>query len=304
MRKLLAANFFSLARAKRIWLLGIFMAGMGAFGGILTRQDVARGYVSGLDNVMLSEISVLFLLMPAMAALFINTDYHDGAIRNKLTVGCARSAVYLANLISMYAVYILATLLYTAVLLLFGLGIPVEAPQAVFSQYLMLMLVMLAETAMGVFLATVVSNRSVLVFSVFMSMSMMFGAQIINDVLLSPPMIDDYGGMVMTTEEEDGTVVMQYIDKDGNPIQPEDIPQAPNPGYVRQPWRTVLRTVNQVQPGGQMIEILSEGYQDLDEDGQQIMLETPYWLLAVHALTVTAVFTLAGLLIFKKKDLK
>lgn len=303
MRKLLAANFFSLARAKRIWLLGIFMVGMGAFGGIVTQQDVARGLIRSLDGVLLSDISVLFLLMPAMAALFINTDYHDGTIRNKLTVGCARSAVYLANLLSMYVVCILATLLYTAALLLFGLGIPVEAPQAVLSKYMMLMLVMLAETAMGVFLATVVSNRSVLVFSVFMSMSMMFGAMTINEVLLSPPMIDDYGGVVMITED-DGTNVMQYIDKDGNPIQPEDIPQVPNPGYVRQPWRTVLRTANQVQPGGQMIEILNEGYEDLDEDGAQIVLETPYWLLAVHALTVTAVFTLAGLLIFKKKDLK
>lgn len=112
-------------------------------------------------------------------------------------------------------------------------------------------------------------------------------------------MVDDYGGVSFTTNE-DGTVTTQYLDKDGNPIKPEDIPRVPNPSYVKEPMRSFLRTVNSIQPGGQLVEILEDGHEEPDGSKPQ----TPYWQLAAYALAMSLAFTGAGILLFRRKDLK
>lgn len=303
MRKLLSVNFHTLINTKRVWLGALFMAGLAVFGDVSLYRVKAGGFEVSIDSVLIENLPVLFLFMPAMAALFINTDYHDGTIRNKLTVGVSRRTVYLSNLITTYLLTVAYTVEYIALALLIGLGLERNAPGLVAEQVLMCMVTMLALMAISVFVATMVTNRSVLVFTVMLAMGLLFGSQIINDVLLNPPMIENYSGVTFTTIE-DGMQVMQFIDKNGQPIDPEDIPIVENPHYVPEPWRSVLRKVNDIQPGGQIFDILSNGHMDLDEEGNQIQAETPYWEMALYSLAVTLVFTGLGLILFQRKDLK
>ncbi len=299
MGKLLSANFYAMFRSKRFWL-GLFMVAAMAVYMVVDINKMKR-LAGELDDGVFQSAILLFILLPALGALFINTDYHDGTIRNKLTVGHTRVAVYLSNLLvncAAGAIYIAA---YEIIYLLVGfpfLG-SLSRPQAFLVKLGMLSLVLLSLTAIFTLLATMITNRSVLLYCALLGMGLVLAAQMVNARLAGPEMVDDYGGVSFTTNE-DGTVTTQYLDKDGNPIKPEDIPRVPNPSYVKEPMRSFLRTVNSIQPGGQLVEILEDGHEEPDGSKPQ----TPYWQLAAYALTMSLAFTGAGILLFRRKDLK
>lgn len=299
MRKLLSANFYAMFRSKRFWL-GLFMVAAMAVYMVVDINKMKR-LAGELDDGVFQSAILLFILLPALGALFINTDYHDGTIRNKLTVGHTRARIYLSNLVTNCAVGVIYITAYEIIYLLVGfpfLG-SLSQPQAFLIKLGMLLLVLLSLTAIFTLLATMITNRSVLLYCALLGMGLVLAAQMVNSRLASPEMIDDYGGVSYTTNE-DGTVTTHYLDKNGNPIKPEDIPRVPNPSYVKEPMRSFLRTVNSIQPGGQLAEILEDGHEEPDGSKPQ----TPYWQLAAYALTMSLAFTGAGILLFRRKDLK
>lgn len=304
MRKLLSANFFSMIHAKRFWLGCIYMIAAPIMDVISLRRTM--DYMvndPSLDKNLLNCVPWLFILLPCLCGLFINTDYHDGTIRNKLTVGCSRSSVYISNLITLY----IAALFYLALaeisVLIAGAGIPILDPSAVVGKLLLLLLLFLALTAIAVLIATMVTNRSALVVCALIGLGLMFGGQMVISILSNQPEIPDYQGVTFFVNE-DGGQVMKYQDKNGNPVDREDIPMIPNPSYVPEPASSVLRTFNQISPGGQLWEILWDGHQEFDSDGNPMIVNPPAWQLAVYSLGVAAGFTLLGLALFGKKDLK
>lgn len=306
MGKLLSANFFSMIRSKRFWVGAILMAVVGAGSAWDVYRMQAQGFDMTLDGSLWSGAAVLFLVAPALGALFINTDYHDGTIRNKLTVGRGRAQVYVSNLLMVYAVTLFYLVLGAGLTWLAGaaLGIPVAAPEEAAGKLLLFAVMFLALSAIATQMATLIVNRSALILTVMMAMGLLFGGQIIDSMLQDPEMMDDYNGVTFITEE-DGSVSMQYMDKEGNPIDPKDIPRVPNPRYVREPWRTALRTFNQIQPGGQLSEIILGSYAQYDpEQGAIVDMETPKWLLVTYSLGLALAFTGAGILLFRRKDLK
>lgn len=299
MRKLLSANFYAMFRSKRFWLGLFMMAAMAVY--MVVDINKMKRLAGELDDGVFQSAILLFILLPALGALFINTDYHDGTIRNKLTVGHTRVAVYLSNLLvncAAGAIYIAA---YEVVYLLVGFPLlgGLSRPQAFLIKLGLLSLVLLSLTAIFTLLATMITNRSVLLYCALLGVGLVLAAQMVNARLAAPEMVDDYGGVSYTTNE-DGTVTTQYLDKDGNPIKPEDIPRVPNPSYVKEPMRSFLRTVNNIQPGGQLVEILEDGHEEPDGSKPQ----TPYWQLAAYALAMSVVFTGAGIVLFRRKDLK
>lgn len=299
MRKLLSANFYAMFRSKRFWI-GLFMMAATAVYMVVDINRMRR-LAGELDDGVFQSAILLFILLPALGALFINTDYHDGTIRNKLTVGHTRVAVYLSNLLvncAAGAIYIAA---YEVVYLLVGFPLlgGLSRPQAFLIKLGMLGLVLLSLTAIFTLLGTLITNRSVLLYCALLGVGLILAAQMLNARLAAPEMVDDYGGVSYTTNE-DGTITTHYLDKEGNPIKPEDIPRVPNPSYVKEPMRSFLRTVNSIQPGGQLAEILEDGHEEPDGSKPQ----TPYWQLACYALATSLAFTGAGILLFRRKDLK
>ncbi|WP_322173067.1 ABC transporter permease [Acutalibacter caecimuris] len=304
MRKLLSANFFALSHSKRFWLGGAVLVVAAALDVLGLYKMQAHGEAVSLDNTIVSCAPWQFILLPCLCGLFINTDYNDGTIRNKLAVGHSRTAVYMSNFITVYAMELFYMALALSTIFLVGIGLPVDEPGHVAQGLGVLLLSILALTAISVFLATLIANRSALVVCAMVGLALMFGGQIINGILENPKMVADYGGVVFVTDEE-GEQKMQYLDREGNPIDAEDIPMVRNPHYVEEPQRTMLRQFNEMHPGGQLWEIMWNGHREYNEDGSEaIVVQTPRWLLATYALAVTALFTGAGILLFRRKDLK
>lgn len=299
MRKLLSANLYAMFRSKRFWI-GLFMMAATAVYMVVDINKMKR-LAAELDSGLFQSAILLFILLPALGALFINTDYHDGTIRNKLTVGHTRARIYLSNLITNCATGVIYITAYEIIYLLVGFPLlgGLSRPQEFLIKLGILLLVFLSLTAIFTLLATMITNRSVLLYCALLGVGLVLAAQMLNARLAASEMVDDYGGVSFTTNE-DGTVTTHYLDKNGNPIKPEDIPRVPNPSYVKEPMRSFLRTVNNIQPGGQLVEILEDGHEEPDGSKPQ----TPYWQLAAYALATSLVFTGAGILLFRRKDLK
>lgn len=304
--KLLSANFFSMLHTKRLWLGAAFMAGFAGIE-IWSRQSLAReGFVSEtLDECILSFAPTLFILLPIVCGLFINTDYHDGTIRNKIAVGRTRSSVYIANLLIVWLVELFYTVIPLPIVLIGGIGLGFDNLPSVIVRSGLLLLCIAALAAIATFIATLITNRYALVLCALLAIGMMFGSQMINGMLESPDTMPDYKDVVMMTDE-DGNMSYEYTDSEGNVFtDPDDVPMVPNPNYIREPLRSILRTYNNVSPGGQLWEIVQQGHEEWDVKTQGVVtLETPYWQLALYSVCVTAGFTLLGLLLFRRKDLK
>ena len=95
MRKLLSANLYAMFRSKRFWI-GLFMMAATAVYMVadINKMKKIADFRGELDSGVFQSAILLFILLPALGALFINTDYHDGTIRNKLTVGHTRARIY------------------------------------------------------------------------------------------------------------------------------------------------------------------------------------------------------------------
>lgn len=308
MMKLLSANFFSMLHTKRLWLGAAFMAFFAGVGEFTIRREMAQGLYkeATLDDPFLSFAPMLFILLPIVCGLFINTDYHDGTIRNKITVGRTRSSVYLSNLLIVWLVEIFYTVIHVAVVLIGGVGIGFDNLPSVALRSALLLLTIAALAAIATFIATIMTGRYALVLCALLAIGMMFGSQIINEMMTSPDMIPDIEDIVYISGE-DGVMTPIYTDSDGNThdYDDDDIPMKPNPHYIREPLRSILRTYNNISPGGQIWEIINRGHEEWDiETQQQVVNETPYWQLTLYSVCVTAGFTALGLVLFRRKDLK
>lgn len=306
MMKLLSANFFSMLHTKRLWLGAAFMAFFAGMDIFTFRREIARGIKDlTLDDHILSFAPMIFILLPIVCGLYINTDYHDGTIRNKITVGRTRSSVYISNLLTVWMVEIFYTVIHVVVVLIGGIGIGFDNLPSVALRSALLLLAIAALAAIATFIATIMTGRYALVLCALLAIGMMFGSQIINQMLESPDTMPDYNDVVMMTDK-DGNMSYQYTDSEGKVYtDPDDIPMVPNPNYIREPLRSILRTYNNVSPGGQLWEIIQRGHVEWDiETQQQVVHETPYWQLTLYSVCVTAGFTVLGLLLFRRKDLK
>lgn len=302
---LLHGNFYALLHTKRFWIVTALLTAGAAWDAIAQQQMAAFDGGVLIDNTIVNCAAWQFILLPCLCGLFVHTDYHDGTIRNKLTVGHSRATVYLSNFITVYAMELFFLALSVSTVLLVGAGLTIGNPWNVAVRLGVLLLLFLALTAVCVFAAMLITNRSALVICAMVGLGLMFGGQAVCLMLESPKVVPEFSSVTMTTNE-DGDQTMQYLDKDGNPIAVDDIPLVPNPGYIDEPFRSILRTANTIQPGGQLWEILWDGHWVFSEDGAQVetMEQTPRWQLALYSAAVTLSFLGLGLALFRRKDLK
>lgn len=293
MWKLTCANTVAMLRSRRLWIGAGFVA---VVINLLWSQTLAPGDEGfGLDFRVFEFLSVGAVLVPVVAALFINTDYHDGTIRNKLCVGHSRPAVYLANL----AVCCLAGVFYFALHLLTVLplghalgGRLTRAPGELLARGAASLGVLLSVTAIAVVVATLMTHRSVTVVIILMAALLLDGAMLIENQLAQPPEVPDITETVETING-DGDTVIQYVDREGRLVKPAEAPMAPNPMYVGEPLRSVLRRANDLLPGGQIFQLMS-----LTEERQ------PPWAIGLNGAATAALATGLGLMLFRRRDLK
>jgi ABC-type transport system involved in multi-copper enzyme maturation permease subunit len=275
MRKLLRANLYRLWRDKIFWICTAAMLGFSMFmvlqGG---RADALEGWGRDLDYYYFNPPAYCGLILAVAIARFIGTDYDDGTIRNKCVIGHTRSELYLANL--------LTCLLYTTVLFaawaVGGLaGIPYFGlwSMGLAGYFQMMVLELLAFLAMASFLVCIaqfITNRSASVITVFAAMAIfMLGCYFYNALCQPETYMDGY------TIHSNGTV--DFGD------------EVVNPAYLAGTVRVVYEAILYILPTGQQIWIANE------------TMTQPVFM-GICSVAFFTVFTVIGLLLFRKKDLK
>ena len=273
MTNLLRANFFRMRRDHMFWTcFGTVLVCSTVFMFFWCRDDIQHGFQTKLEQYYFNMALPLGLFTAVFAAMFLNAEYSEGTIRSKLTVGHTRREVYLAHFLTVLT----ASLFFVAAWLIGGcVGIPMVGAwecgfQVVALHVLVAVCFTAAFAAIFTFLGLILSGRSATVIVVLAWFALLLGASVIENILSEPEFAS---GIVMTV---DG---MQTMD-------PE-----PNPYYVSGALRTFYEFLRDIIPAGQAIQVQSMAVLD------------PLRALLCD-LGVTAVFTLGGLALFERKDLK
>ena len=280
MSKLLHAEFSRLIKNK-IFLLGLLvMTGVPLYGvGVryyeyyftqTTIWETADGlwFVGGI---------YLAVVLSVFISLFIGTEFNDGTVRNKLTVGHTRDEIYLSNLIACTCVSLFYHIIYIAVL--FGAGTLLlktwETPLKTLGIMTVLSLAaVIALSAVFTMLAMLIHSRSAgAVTAMLVAMAMLIGAVTIFSMLTAPEFIENTFEMSI-----DGEIVP------GDPI--------PNPRYLTGVKREVYRQILNLMPVGQMIRFGNLEY------------SADMSALPLYAAGITLVCTITGLALFRRKDIR
>lgn len=275
MTNLLRANVYRLRRTRVFWGGLAASAGFGAFMVYTRVSDYRRyGTVFILDRIFFIFGIMAGFLLSMVVSTTLGTEYSNGTIRNKLTVGHLRRDVYLANLISMT----LTSWLYCAAyaLAVTVLGVPFAGWLTVPGKVIGIAFVgiFILEAAFCAIYTAISMNCShkaaTAIICIMAFFAMMVASTYVYNMLEAPPELPLYelsiGGEIETVME-------------------------PNPRYLEGAKRAVYEFLFDILPTGQST--------------QYFMLEFAHPLrMILCALGITAVSTGAGLLFFQRKDLK
>ena len=284
MRNLFSANF---ARLRKNLLFWFSVAVMACYAVIMlaswyrTNQIILQSdrpeMAMGMDQFLFSVIGLIGILLAAFVGLFLGTEYSDGALRSKLIVGHSRSAVYLSNLFAAVIASFLMCLAYIAVIL--AVGVPVYGPSTTEP---LILLRRLAE-ALAVCMAHC---------ALFTLVTMNWGNKALSAVVC---VLGVLALMWMTSGMRNHLIEPEFYTSEVFDEALQDWVASeprPNPNYVGEPLRTVYRFFCDILPTGQGMQLT----------GTKVEGRSP--LLAVYSLAITAVSTAAGLLLFRRKNIK
>ena len=275
MSKLLSANFLRLRHSRLFWAGMLLMFLFGLLPVLsLYNMHVRYGYDTVLDSTLFSYTILIGLVTAIFTSLFVGTDYSDGTIRNKLIVGHTRIAIYLANLVTMGAAALLFCLSCLVSTLAFGLpllGAPVAGLQTLCPLLFGSLLLALAFAAIYTMVGMVCSNKAaVAVICLVALMLLMIGSSWVVAMLTEPEFYENY---TLTDGE------MEVIENVRNPRYPTGV------------WRDVLEFLNDFLPTGQSMQY------------SQTQVAHP-WLMALWSFLIALGATLAGALVFRRKDIQ
>ncbi|MDE6025207.1 MAG: ABC transporter permease [Lachnospiraceae bacterium] len=282
MNKLLSAEFTRLFKS-RLFKVCMFLSGaLGALFIIVRWMDVRanvtayanlpREYSKADDMIFFGPMFVVFV-MAIFTGLFVGTEYSDGTIRNKLIVGHKRSSIYISKLV----VCIVANIIIHAICIFvpWGLGsllLGVDTGAGVLlAKVFMLFVIVITMTALLLLISMLIQSKSIgSVSCLSFMLIILLIAGYINSRLDAP---EYYGGYSL-------------VDENGDFIEME---QEKNPSYLSGKKRDIYEFVYDVLPSGQMFTV-SYG--------------KPKNIMMVYDIIILIGATTAGVIVFKKKNLK
>ena len=293
MSNLLLANF------QRLWKNKMFrlaLAGMLAFGIFMiwvvlqNNLDDSMYIITSPDTILMEGSIVAGIVSSIFSAFYIGTEYSDGTIRNKLTVGHSRISIYLVNLMTCYVAVVLMNLVYVTVIVTAGsllIG-TFAAGAGVIANLLAVSLIPLAAlTAVYVLLEMLISNKAIAVtVLILVSFGLIFSQQIIEDRLNSPEYYDAYS----------------WTDDKGNVYEE---PRHKNSAYPTGSKRQFYELMYDVLPGAEVSQ-MSIMLDDSAESGEPLTRENhaDLWLFAGYSVLILCVSSGVGMLLFQKKDIQ
>lgn len=268
MAKLIRADIFRLIKTRSFWICGIaaIVLTSGNFALNLFANEELRNQFGVL---MFGYGSNIFLYSAIFTALFLGTDYSDGVIRNKIAAGHSRRSICLASL----AVCSSGALsyLFASRFVMFIIGACFGGrPGIPVGKFVLLMLIISFETislsSIFAFLGMLITSKPVLiVVSIIFIRALTMGTQL--------------GASVLALSE--------YNDKT------EEISEL-NLFYVMGAKREFLRIVCNTIPTGQTALIEVSGSK-LPENAE---------CMPLYSIGFTALTTVIGTVIFRRKDIK
>ena len=273
MRNLLSANLARLWKSRPFWL-GFF-----ALNAICAIQKIGMatdaGEVHPLDEMFWLQALLISVILSAFVSLFAGSEYECGAIRNKISAGHTRAAIYLANMLVCVLAGWIMCLVGLLVSLIVGvpfLGVLHTGLTEVLSQGLCVFALSAAYSAIYCFLSMLISNRAVsAACCILLSFLLLYAGSAAASGLDEP---ENYA--------PDKPSVWEV---DGEPI--------PNPGYSEGSERQFLEGIFEATPGAQSLQLI--GVFDYHIRYGEMFLASCLW---------TALFSICGLVLFRRKDLK
>lgn len=275
MRNLLYAGFSRLWRSVAFWVSVGVMFAIGIFELAVSYQP---GLVDGagiLDNRYMIFALFTGVVLSAFCSLFIGSEYSDGTMRNKITVGHSRTAVYLANLTACTAAGVLACCGY--ILPMVVVGIPLLGPFTVSARALAwftlcTFIMTAALCAVFTMIAMLNQNKAVVaIICIFLAYFLLFLGIYLNSRLTEQAIIP----------------AREYVENGQIMIRAAQ----PNPSYVDGVKRAIFLLLYDL-PGCQAVQLLVTA-----ETGCPVRLP-------MISLCAGVVCTGVGLMVFRKKDLK
>lgn len=280
MSKLLRANFSRLKKEKIFWIAVIFMIGycmilalmfyysMKKYGGNVLFDNL---FIEGYG--MSGTIALPGLVMAAVVSLFLGTEYSDGTIRNKLIIGHTRSAIYVSDFLTCAIIGVILNAVYLITACAIGLplfGLPAMDVKILFLTVLDGLLMYISYAAVFTFSSMLFANKTTSsVVNILAVILLMFVCMAFMSMLMQPEMTDLY-------EIVNGETVTTY---------------GPNPHYVGGVKRLIYQFLIDFLPSGQSIQIS--------------FFTASHWkLMALYSAVIIAGTNAAGILLFRKKDIK
>ncbi|RKJ40077.1 hypothetical protein D7X94_09425 [Acutalibacter sp. 1XD8-33] len=300
MRNLLSANFARLWRCVWFWL-----GGLGILGYTLWELSEMFSWALGPNgghpadylSSRIADFTVpLFLILAALCPLFLNEDYHNGTLRNKIVVGRTRAQVYLANYFALLA----AALFYAAVHVALSVGAVCLVKSHIWvwedtaKALLPCLPYILGITALFTLLGMLVRSRAVSIVAILLAVGLLWLPQHLFRHLCILPAQPDWDKVTQTLEpNEEGDFDLVYW-QDGRRVEEDDLEMIPDPRYVDEPLRSLYYFGMEAFPGGQAFLLCQSLPLERGSPG----------LLAAYSLGLFVLAGGGGLLAFRRMDLK
>lgn len=283
MSKLLRANFVRFRKMKSFWIGMAVLVLYGLFIGWDTVSAIgSQGWETravDIYRVIFSSTLVFGLVISIVCSLFVGTEYSDGVIRNKLATGQKRTVVYLADFItSMVMSVLLAVVQYTVcgVYAVAAMGTELVDWSYLFSLAAVGCLMVMAYAAIFTFVSMLNSNKT---HGVIINMLLYLGIILFSSYLYSnlsqPELMEVPVGMPVVNGYQMETTV-ELLE---------------NPHYIGGTKRDIYQFLYDFLPGGQGNQVA----------GAEV--EKPGLLLGYSAL-LTISMNVAGIMLFRRKDIK
>lgn len=276
MPKLLRANFSRLLHDRAFRLLSALMAffgtSMAVVNAVHARQD---GEIWVMDYTIFIYVILAPIVNAVLTALFIGNDYSSGTMRNKRIAGHRRGIIYLANLLVCICAGICLCLVFALPQAAAGLLLKGElnaAPATILLYVGLSFALIIAFTTLFTLIAMLCQNKShTTAGCILLTFALLFAGVYISSTLEEPEYLAAY------SYTENGVTVEE--------------PEQRNPYYITGMKRQVYEFLQDLTPGGQVIQISEMG------------VKKPA-MLAIYDGLILLLVTGFGLVFFRREDLK
>ncbi len=278
MSKLLPANFSRLWKSKLFWLEVLSMFGFGVYATV-SRYILMKkpDFPYGMEETLHSMTILMPVLAAVFTAMFIGSEYSFGTIRNKLTMGCTRGAVYLSNLIVCTVSQLIVYFVYMVPIAAVGFPLTRDSLHIPADELVKL-------TLMGA--AAMIAVCAVLT---LMSMLITFRSRaVVAEMLLMLVLVMAVGNIGSSLNEPEYYAGYELNEETKQVEYQENIK---NQFYIGGTKRVIFEFLYTFLPSGQLMQV---NEQDVKE----------YSVMLLYDLVIIAAATGAGLVVFARKDLK